>query len=80
MELTETPLTAKEAAPVAGLSLPAFWRAVREKRLPAPVYPAPRAPRWYPSEIRAALLKTRALPSEAMAARRAAKIVDRTAA
>lgn len=80
MELPETPLTTKEAARAAGLSVPAFWRAVREQRLPAPVYPASRAPRWFGSEIRAALLKTRSLPSEAMAARRAAKLSENIAA
>ncbi|MDE2328982.1 AlpA family transcriptional regulator [Acidiphilium sp.] len=74
MELSDTPLTAKQACLVAGLSIAAFWRAVREKRMPAPVYPLPRAPRWFESEIRAALMKTRKLPSEAMAERRAANI------
>jgi hypothetical protein len=58
------------------LSLPAFWRAVAGGRLPSPVYPAPRAPRWYVSEIRAALAGTRALPAEAKASRRAARLAE----
>ena len=66
-------LSARGAAAEACLSLPAFWRGVADGRLPAPVYPAPRAPRWYRSELREAIRATRALPAEAKAARRAAK-------
>ncbi len=66
-------LCAKESAEEARLSLPAFWRGVADGRLPAPVYPAPRAPRWYRSELREAIRATRARPAEAKAARRAAK-------
>ena len=74
-------LPPKQAAAAAGCSIAALWRGVASDRFPLPVYPAPRAPRWYLSEIRAALEKTRALPSEAMAARRAARIArDRSAA
>jgi len=67
-------LTAERAAEAVGLSLAALWRAVAADRLPAPVYPAPRAPRWYRHELHAALEQTRAKPREAMAARRAAKL------
>ena len=74
MDPTETPVDAKIGADLVGLSLSAFWKAVRIKRLPAPVYPLPRAPRWYPSELRAAALATRALPTEQKATRRAATI------
>ena len=70
----DPPLTAREAAAQAGLSVPAFWRGVGAGRLPKPVYPAPRAPRWFPSELRAALEVTRTLPAEAKAARRAARL------
>lgn len=73
-DFPDRPLTAREAAVAAGLSLSAFWRAVSDGRLPAPVYPLPRAPRWFASEMRAAMLKTRALPAEAKAARQAARI------
>ena len=65
---------AKDAAEVAGLSLAAFWRSVSAGRLPKPVYPAPRAPRWYVAEIHSALEVTRATPRDAMAARRVTKL------
>jgi predicted DNA-binding transcriptional regulator AlpA len=67
-------LDAREAAAEVRLSLPAFWKQVRQGRLPKPLYPAPRCPRWVLSELRDALLATRCLPSEAMDARRKAKI------
>jgi hypothetical protein len=47
---------------------------VAARRLPRPLYPLPRAPRWRRSELRAALEATRALPAEAKAARRAARL------
>jgi len=67
-------LKARDAARYVDLSLPALWAGVRAGRLPAPFYPAPRAPRWRESELRAALEATRQLPAAAMAARRAAKL------
>lgn len=70
----ELPLDAEAAAPVAGLSLGAFWRAVAAGRMPAPVYPMPRAPRWYASEIRHAMEQTRCLPRNQAAARRLARM------
>lgn len=70
----EIPLDAETAAPVAGLSLGAFWRAVAAGRMPAPVYPMPRAPRWYASEIRHAMEQTRCLPRNQAAARRLARM------
>lgn len=73
-------LTAERAAEAVGLSLAALWRAVAAGRLPAPVYPAPRAPRWYRHELHAALEATRATPREAMAARRLAKLAASRAA
>lgn len=73
-------LTAEQAADMLGLSLAAVWRAVAAGRLPAPFYPVPRAPRWDRAELRAALEATRALPREAMAARRAAKLAASRAA
>ena len=66
----DRPLKAKEAAVEAGLSLAAFWRAVAAQRLPMPVYPLPRAPRWYRSEIRVAIQATRMMPAEAKNKRR----------
>ena len=67
-------LTAREGAAEARLSVAAFWRAVGAGRLPRPLYPLPRAPRWRRSELRAALNATRAMPAEAKAARRAARL------
>jgi predicted DNA-binding transcriptional regulator AlpA len=71
---TDPALTAKEGAAVAGTSIPTWWRGVATGLLPPPFYPAPRAPRWRLSEVLAALEATRALPRDAMAARRAAKL------
>lgn len=67
-------LTACEGAAEVHLSLAAFWRAVGTGRLPRPLYPLPRAPRWRRSELRAALDATRALPAEAKAGRRAVRL------
>jgi predicted DNA-binding transcriptional regulator AlpA len=68
------PLTAQEAAAELGISPAAFWRAVATGRMPAPCYPAPRAPWWYRNELSAALAATRALPSEAKASRKASRL------
>ncbi len=62
-------LKPRAAAAEVGLCPAAFWRAVSLGRLPRPVYPMPRAPRWRRSELLAALSVTRALPAEAKAAR-----------
>lgn len=74
MNTPDTPLPPRAAArDVVGVSLPTFWRMVATGRLPAPFYPSPRAPRWYGSELRAALEATRQLPRDAMAIRHAAR-------
>lgn len=67
-------LTVEEVAAEGGCSVPSVWRAVASERLPPPFYPAPRAPRWRRSEVLAAFEATRALPRDAMMARRAAKL------
>jgi predicted DNA-binding transcriptional regulator AlpA len=72
--LSPSLLTAEASAEYLGVSLPSLWRAVAAGRLPAPVYPAARAPRWRRDELDAALEATRAKPSQAMAARRAARL------
>jgi predicted DNA-binding transcriptional regulator AlpA len=69
-------LPPKTAAAVVGLSLPAFWTQVRDARLPAPLYPSPRSPKWVLAELREALLKTRCLPRDAMAVRRQARLTS----
>ena len=61
-------LPPKLAAARIGISLPALYQQVAAGRLPAPCYPAPRAPRWSSDELDAAVEKTRMLPSEAKAA------------
>src|SRR3954447_14153268 len=66
-------LSSSEAATEAGRALSTFWRDGRAGRLPPPYYATPRCPRWRRSEVRAALEATRALPSEAAAARRAVR-------
>lgn len=73
--LTDPMLTAELAAQEVGLSLPAFWKAVASGRMPQPLYPAPRAPRWRRSELQAALEATRALPRDAMRQRREARLI-----
>lgn len=70
---TDPLLTAEQSAAEVGLSIPGFWKAVTAKRMPAPLYPASRAPRWRRSELHAALDATRSLPSAQMAARRRAR-------
>ena len=66
-------LTAEQSASEVGLSLPSFWKSVADRRLPAPFYPASRAPRWRRSELLAALEQTRALPAVQKMARRTAR-------
>jgi predicted DNA-binding transcriptional regulator AlpA len=68
-----TLLTARDAARTVRLSVPAFWKGVKDERLPKPVYPMPRAPRWFEDELLAAVEQTRASPAEAMAQRRSAR-------
>ena len=77
--IVSAPLTPRQAALATGLSLPSFWRAVADGRLPQPLYPSPRCPRWFETEIRAAMELTRTKPSEAMARRRAARLDDQAA-
>jgi predicted DNA-binding transcriptional regulator AlpA len=67
-------LTADQAAAEVGLSIPGFWKSVAAGRLPQPLYPLARAPRWRRSDLHVALNATRATPRDAMAARRAAKL------
>lgn len=73
-------LDAKQSAAAVGVSLVTFWRGVASGRLPSPVYPSPRTPRWFHSELREAVLATRALPSEQKDARRAARLKNAVAA
>lgn len=79
-ELTASPvaddpwLTVEELAEWLGLSQPTVFKNVASGWLPPPTYPAPKAPRWRLSWIVAALEAKRALPRNAMAGRRQAKL------
>jgi predicted DNA-binding transcriptional regulator AlpA len=76
---SDYPLLAKDAAAAVGISLAAFWRAVRDGRLPQPVYPLPRAPRWFRSELRAALQHHRMSPVAAKEQRRMRRLAREAA-
>ena len=67
-------LTANEAAKLLGLTRAGFYQQVAAGRLPHPVYPASRSPRWWRSRLIAALDATELSPSDARKARRKAKL------
>jgi predicted DNA-binding transcriptional regulator AlpA len=73
-------LTANEAAKMLGLTRAGFYQAIAAGRLPNPVYPAARAPRWWRARLIAAVNATESTPSEARAARRQAKLARLAAA
>lgn len=73
-------LTAAEAAAERRQALSTFWRDVKAGCVPAPIYVSPRAPRWRRSELRAALEALRQKPTEAAAARKAARLVRQRSA
>jgi hypothetical protein len=70
----DQPLDAAASAKFIGVEVVTFWRQVAAGLMPRPFYPAPRAPRWRKRELREACERQRRLPSEAKAARRAAKL------
>lgn len=55
-------------------SVPTIWRQVAAGRIPAPFYISPSAPRWDLNEVDRAIEATRALPRDAMEARRQARL------
>jgi predicted DNA-binding transcriptional regulator AlpA len=67
-------LTVEDLAQWLGLSQPTIFKNVASGWLPPPAYPAPKAPRWRLSWIIDALEAKRALPRNAMAERRQAKL------
>jgi predicted DNA-binding transcriptional regulator AlpA len=73
-------LAPKQVAEFLGVHVASVWGAVAAGRLPPPFYPLPRTPRWCKDELRKAVERTRALPRDAMAARRAVSICARTSA
>ena len=50
-------LDARQVCERIGFSRVTMWRWVRRGAFPAPVYPAPRLPRWRASDIESWLLK-----------------------
>jgi excisionase family DNA binding protein len=46
-----TLLTVKQVARRLAISVRSVWRHVRSRRLPAPFYPTPRAPRWRRTDL-----------------------------
>lgn len=73
-------LDARGGAARVGISVPSFWRGVALKRLPAPSYPTPGAPRWNIEELDRAMEAAKALPRDNLAARRAQRLAARQAA
>jgi predicted DNA-binding transcriptional regulator AlpA len=65
-------LTVREVAGRLGIVPASVWRGVAEGRIPKPLYPAPRSPRWRWDEVAVAMERTRAMPATAMLARREA--------
>jgi predicted DNA-binding transcriptional regulator AlpA len=74
MMLDDPLLTARQSADEANVSIAAWWKAVSTGRVPAPVYPLPRAPRWRRSEVRAAIEATRMLSRDAKLAPGSSKL------
>lgn len=66
-------LTVQEVAAMLGVTVASIWRGVADGRLPQPVYPLSRSPRWIRDEVNVAVEKTRAMPATAMLARRDAR-------
>jgi predicted DNA-binding transcriptional regulator AlpA len=71
---TEPLVTLKQVAAYVGLTEPGVYNAIKAGRLPMPVYPLPRAPRWRLSEIDKLLERTRTSPTLARAERRQARL------
>jgi excisionase family DNA binding protein len=72
--ICEPLMTVVEVADYLGVTEAAVYIAVKNGRLPRPVYPLSRSPRWRRSEIDAALEATRAMPGAARAERRQARL------
>ena len=67
-------LTANKSAALLGIHRASFYRGVAAGWLPVPVYPSPRAPRWWKSRLLEAVNNTAATPAKAKTARRKAKL------
>ena len=64
----------RDVAERLGISVPSVWRSVASGRLPSPCYPTPNTARWDLAELDLAMEGLKAMPREAMAARRSARI------
>ena len=64
-------LTAHDLADLIGVHVATVWGMVKQGRIPSPIYPAARAPRWFLREVMEALEATRAMPADAKALRMA---------
>ncbi len=67
-------VTVREVAERLGISVPSVWRGVSTGRLPSPSYPVPQAARWDLEELDRAMEALKAMPREALASRRAARL------
>jgi predicted DNA-binding transcriptional regulator AlpA len=72
-------INVREVANRLGISVPSVWRGVSAGRLPSPSYPTPQAARWDMDELDRAMEALKALPREAMASRRSARIATQAA-
>lgn len=73
----ERPVDATRARAIVSdppMSSPTFNRGVRDGWLPQPVYVGPKMPRWWPSELRAAINNRRMSPQQAKEGRRQARL------
>jgi predicted DNA-binding transcriptional regulator AlpA len=67
-------LSAVDLAEYLAVTVPGVYLAIKNGRLPPPVYPLSRSPRWHRSEVDTFLEKTRTTPTQARADRRQAKL------
>lgn len=67
-------IAVRDVAARLGISVPSVWRGVSAGRLPSPSYPTPQAARWDLEELDRAMEGLKAMPREAMASRRAARL------
>jgi predicted DNA-binding transcriptional regulator AlpA len=67
-------MSAVDVAEYLAITVPGLYLAVRAGRLPRPLYPLSRSPRWKRSDVDTFLEKTRTTPTQARADRRQARL------
>jgi excisionase family DNA binding protein len=67
-------MSAVDLAEYLAVTVPGVYLAIKNGRLPPPMYPLSRSPRWRRSEVDAFLEKTRTSPTQARADRRQKRI------